>query len=90
MHENKTFLFLFFWCLDNKKTGYFNTEFVSLQYKNTNRYWSKCNNKFAENHMFFWNNFFEFFFPTQNKQWTGYCAELIIISRLLWLCTVTG
>ena len=33
-----------------QKTGYFNTGFVSLQYKNTNRYWSKCNNKIAENH----------------------------------------
>jgi hypothetical protein len=36
MHENKTFLFLFF--DDLTKTGYFNTGFVSLQYKNTNRY----------------------------------------------------
>ena len=39
MHENKTFVFcnyVFFDVLT--KTGYFNTEFVSLQYKNTNRY----------------------------------------------------
>ena len=39
MHENKTFyffIFLFFNVL--MKTEYFNTGFVSLQYKNTNRY----------------------------------------------------
>ena len=35
------------------KTDYFNTGFVSLQYKNTNRYWSKYNNKITENHIFF-------------------------------------
>jgi len=27
------------------KTGYFNTGFVSLQYKNTNQYWLKCSKK---------------------------------------------
>jgi hypothetical protein len=35
------------------KTDYFNTGFVSLQYKNTNRYWSKYSNKITENHIFF-------------------------------------
>ena len=44
------------------KTGYFNTGFVSLQYKNKNQYWSKWSKKFAENHRFFEKNFFEFFF----------------------------
>jgi len=40
------------------KTRYFNTGFVSLQYKNTNQYWSKCSKIFLENHRFFWNNCF--------------------------------
>ena len=48
---------------DLTKTRYFNTGFISLQYKNTNRYWSKCSNEITENHRFlkgfFWN--FEFF-----------------------------
>jgi hypothetical protein len=44
------------------KTGYFNTGFISLQYKNKNQYWSKWSKKFAENHRFFEKNFFEFFF----------------------------
>ena len=48
MHENKTF---FFYVLT--KTGYFNTGFVSLQYKNTNRYWSKYSNKITtKSHIF--------------------------------------
>jgi len=63
MHENKTFLFLFYFFDDLTKTGYFNTGFVSLQYKNTKRYWSKCNNIFAKNHRFFeiilWRKFFQ-------------------------------
>jgi len=51
IHENKIFF-------ENlTKTDYFNTGFVSLQYKNTNRYWSKYSNKITENHIF-WNNFF--------------------------------
>jgi hypothetical protein len=51
MHENKIFLIYFiFYVLT--KTGYFNTGFVSLQYKNTNRYWSKYSNKITENHIF--------------------------------------
>jgi hypothetical protein len=33
MYENKIFFFNVL-----KKTGYFNIEFVSLQYKNTNQY----------------------------------------------------
>jgi len=37
MYENKTFFFT--------KTRYFNTGFVSLQYKNTNQYRSKCSKK---------------------------------------------
>jgi hypothetical protein len=35
------------------KTRYFNTGFVSLQYKNTNQYWSKCSKIFAKNDRFF-------------------------------------
>jgi hypothetical protein len=51
MHENKNiFLFLFFNVLT--KTRYFNTRFISLQYKNTNRYWSKWSKNFAKNHIF--------------------------------------
>ena len=56
MHENKTFLIYFiFYVLT--KTGYFNTGFVSLQYKNTNRYWPKYSNKITENRIF-WNDLF--------------------------------
>ena len=57
--KTKTFVLLFFNVLT--KTMYFNTGFVSLQYKNTNQYWSKCSKKFMENHRFFWNNFWIFF-----------------------------
>jgi len=46
MHENKTFyffifyflFFIFYFLYVLTKTGYFNTGFVSLQYKNTNQY----------------------------------------------------
>jgi len=69
MHENKTF-FLFFYVFT--KTRYFNTGFVSLQYKNTNQYWSKCNKKYAT---IFQKYFFEFFLgwagtarPSKQKQ----------------------
>jgi hypothetical protein len=67
MHENKTFFFY--------KNQVFNTGFVSLQYKNTNQYWSKCSKIFAENHRFlkriFW--FFLFFGlgPTR-PMWLGW------------------
>ena len=46
--------FLFFY-----ENQVFNTGFVSLQYKNTNRYWSKYSKIFAENHRFFKRMFFE-------------------------------
>jgi len=36
MHENKIYIFNFFNVL--MKIEYFNIEFVSLQYKNTNQY----------------------------------------------------
>ena len=36
MHENKIFF-----CNVLMKIGYFNTEFVSLRYKNTNQYYTK-------------------------------------------------
>ena len=39
VHENKTFYFYFyFYYFFFTKTRYFNTGFVSLQYKNTNQY----------------------------------------------------
>ena len=43
------------------KTEYFNTKFVSLQYKNTNRYWSKYSNKITEKSQILWNNFWRIF-----------------------------
>jgi hypothetical protein len=71
MYENKTFLFLFFNVLT--KIGYFNTGFVYLHNKNTNRYWSKCSNKFAEITDFFKIIFEEIFFewakPGPKKNW---------------------
>jgi len=51
------------------KTGYFNTRFVSLQYNNTNQYWSKCSKLFLENHRFFWYNWFLKFWKFFN--WAG-------------------
>ena len=41
------------------KTRYFNTGFVSLQYTNTNQYWSKYSKIFVENHRFFFEIIFE-------------------------------
>jgi len=40
------------------KTRYFNTGFVSLQYKNTNQYWSKCSKIYEK----ITKSFFEIFF----------------------------
>jgi len=54
------------------KTGYFKTGCVFLQYKNTNQYWSKWSKKFAENHRFFWNNFWRnIFFRLDQAGLTG-------------------
>ena len=57
--KQNTFVFVFFlyncFCNILKKTRYFNTGFVSLQYQNTNWYQSKSVEKYARNH-----NFFEF------------------------------
>jgi len=39
--KTKHFIFIFLYIFF-MKTRYFNTGFVSLQYKNTNQYWSKC------------------------------------------------
>jgi len=50
------YLFIFF------ENQVFNTEFVSLQYKNTNQYWSKCSKIFAENHRFLKRIFLNFIF----------------------------
>jgi len=74
MHENKTFFFcnyVFFDVLT--KIGFFNTGFVSLQYKNTNRHWSKYINKITENHIFFEIIFEEFLFeqPDPARKETG-------------------
>jgi len=42
------------------KTRYFNTGFVSLQYKNTNQYWSKCSTIYEKITKSFLKIFFEF------------------------------
>ena len=52
MHEKKTFIFIFLLLLLFTKNQVFNIEFLSLQYKNTNRYWSKCSKIFVENQRF--------------------------------------
>jgi hypothetical protein len=61
MHENKRFFFIIIIYVLTK-TRYFNTGFVSLQYKNTNRYWLKCNENLRKITDIFLNNFFEYFF----------------------------
>jgi len=74
MHENKTFILT--------KIRYFNTGFVSLQYKNTNKYWSKYNKNTRKNHKFS-NIFFFIFFglgqhcgPSKQNQWrTLHCSH---------------
>ena len=53
--QNIFFYFIFYVLM---KTGYFNIGFVSLQYKNTNWYWSKYSNKITENHIFLKGFFF--------------------------------
>jgi hypothetical protein len=59
MHENKTFYFFYFVLM---KTRYFNTGFVSLQYKNTNQYCAKLIQKnIWENHKFL-KRFLKFFY----------------------------
>ena len=42
------------------KTRYFNIGFISLQYKNTNQYWSKYNKKYTGKSQIFWKQFFIF------------------------------
>jgi hypothetical protein len=61
MHKNKRFFFIIIIYVLTK-TRYFNTGFVSLQYKNTNRYWLKCNENLRKITDIFLNNFFEYFF----------------------------
>jgi len=56
MHENKTFYFYIF-IFVFMKTRYFNTGFVSLQYKNTNQYWSKYSKIYEKITNFFWTYF---------------------------------
>jgi len=53
--KTKTFFYVL------TKTGYFNTGFESLQYKNTNQYWSKCS-KIYEKMTIFWKDYFWNFF----------------------------
>jgi len=50
------------------KTGYFNTGFVSLQYKNTNWYWSKCSKKYMRKSQIY---FFKIFFGIFVFFWLG-------------------
>jgi len=57
MHENKTFYFFIFFM----KIGYFNAGFVSLQYKNTNQYWSNYSKKIQKI-----TDFFEIIFSKRN------------------------
>jgi hypothetical protein len=82
MHENKTFYSFIFLT----ETRYFNTGFVSLQYKNTNQYWSKCNKIFAENHKFFKKIFFlKIFFDWAQLNlcgWTG--PNHLVTGRSQW------
>ena len=68
------FYFYFYFFNVLTKTEYFNTGFVSLQYKNTNQYCTKliiyiyiC----GKNHKFFWNNFFEETFLFSIFFWAG-------------------
>jgi len=53
MHETKFFFYVLM------KTGYFNTGFVFLRYKNTNQYQAKFSRKIHKN--FKKRNFFKFF-----------------------------
>jgi hypothetical protein len=59
MHENKRF-FLLLLFMSWRKPGIL--IIVSLQYKNTNRYWLKCNENLWKITDIFLNNFFEYFF----------------------------
>jgi hypothetical protein len=57
MHENN--FFLMFW----RKLAILIPDVYLYSIKiQTNIYWSKWSKKFAENHRFFWNNFWNFFF----------------------------
>jgi len=55
IHENKTFFYVLM------KIRYLNTRFVSLQYKNTNQYWSKYSKKIRGKIPNFLKNIFWFF-----------------------------
>ena len=74
MHESKIlFLFINFFCNVLTKTEYFNTAFVSLQYKNTNQYYAKFHNKIRGKITNFSENIFLKIFvtrpdPTQNNK----------------------
>ena len=81
------------------KTGYFNTEFVSLQYKNTNRYWSKYSNKITEKSHSLEKNLKNFFFWARpnpaglsriifhaNSEKTFHCShELYLMWTFMWI-----
>jgi len=67
MHESKTFYFYIFFM----KTRYFNTGFVSLQYKNTNQYWSKCSKIYEKITNFFLNFFLNLLFIYLFIFWLG-------------------
>jgi hypothetical protein len=54
--KTKTFFYIL------TKTWYFNTGFVYLQYKNTNRYWSKYSKKYTRKSRIFEKIFFGIFF----------------------------
>ena len=46
MQENKIFFLIFFFNI-SEKTGYFNTRFLSLRYKNKNQYYAKLIEKYT-------------------------------------------
>ena len=68
------------------KTEYFNTEFVSLQYKNTNRYWSKCSKKYTrKSQKKIKNIYLEFFFRLgpARPMWLGW-TQLVSTCKRAW------
>jgi len=94
MHENKTFYFIFylFFYFVLTKTRYFNTGFVSLQYKNTNQYcaklikkiYGKITNFFEKIFEIFLFNFFDFFLGLGLARpiWLGSSRSLVQTSDL--------
>jgi hypothetical protein len=68
--ETKHFIFYFFIFI---KIMYFNTEFVSLQYKNTNQYFKMKKNIYGKSHIFKKNFLKKLFWAGQHSAcgWAG-------------------